>query len=161
MGRKLRLLTSNDDGAGNVLHSCFHPSLLLPAAPFDTSSLYGGREPTASWAMVVDRRMVIACWWWMVDVRGLVETPPVQRRARARTATKPPQQQSSKAAAAASLQHQNQSVLPALLLLFINCHRSSGDIFSQFNLQTISHETNLQICATGSIHPWSLQTYKT
>ena len=138
-----------------------HTSLLLQLL-FDTSSLYGGRERTASWAMVVDRRMVIACWCWMVDVRGAAReptcAPACPRQNRHQTAAAAEQHHSraaeeqSSSKAVSSLQHQNQSVLPALLLLYINCHRSCGDIFTQFN--SYSHETNLQICATRSIcHP--------
>ena len=90
------------------------------------------------------------------------EPPPNRRSSRAApqqsSSTTAEQQKSRRAAqqqsssTVSSLQHQNQSVLPALLLLYINCHRSCGNIFTQFN--SYSHETNLQICATRSIcHP--------
>ena len=95
-------------------HSCF--LLLL----FDTSSLSGGREPTASWPMVVDRRMVIACWCWMVDVRGAAReptcAPACPRQNRHQTAAAAEQHHSRAAAAAeqsSSTDEQQSSPLPA------------------------------------------------
>ena len=104
----------------------------------DTSSQRRGWEPTASWAMVVDRRMVIACWCsWMVDVRRLQPTCAAawhgarhnrcqQQTAAAELHSIPPCNTKTSQFCQLCLLHPPYYITP-------HYHGSCGDIFSQFN----------------------------